>query len=499
MYDEFQYLFDVIEKNMDRYVNSTPVITYSREGKPERFIDSSIKNIKDIFKEQERDAKGSFTVNVKEFMLLSLVAGENVLLIGDTGNGKTTLAQGVLGSIFGSGYAFRQIDNAMMGPDLLRDINFNTIKSGGTLSDAVVTTSAVNAAAILLDEINRADPRLLNFLQNFLDKKGRITLEGGKEVVSGVKLDDGSIYHAIIATGNVGEEYTGVYAIDKATKSRFGIVLNIDLFRPSYEDGEKMNGNGEYIPKRVDDESSKSNTKLLLALHQQIKNIKMDDALEYFLAYLTMLNNCYAFPEGDKGIAKNNNMFNPQETCATCPAANVFDNVCGNVFAISTRTREDLVKMTKAFAALRMYKDPESEKKATIKDLLLIAPFVLAEKMQINREWKEKRKFGSEYSAVEQALNLEYDRFLNSWREIKAAQERTQSEDLRLVDLIEVLDKNPAIGTLQQIQALYNYLKNTGGKGMKPELIRGHTESTTEFGPSNTKSSYGTTKKIGVE
>lgn len=168
------------------------------------------------------------------------------------------------------------------------------------------------------------------------------------------------------------------------------------------------------MPNHSDIGTAAEARELLFNLHDKIKDVKLSQTLEAFLIYLGNLNNCYVSPEGTKARIEN---FSPQDTCTGCHASATSKSICGNVYAPSNRTKKNLEMMTKAFAAYRKFRNPESEDTATIKDLFYVAPFVLTHKLDINKEWVSKYASESTSYAGEVMLHEIYERWISGIRE----------------------------------------------------------------------------------
>jgi MoxR-like ATPase len=85
-------------------------------------------------------------------------------------------------------------------------------------------------AVILLDEISRATPPVLNSLLPLLDGTGFTFLEEVKQVVKRGK----DLY--FFATANIGNEFTGTYGkLDKALDDRFAIRIEANYLKASDE------------------------------------------------------------------------------------------------------------------------------------------------------------------------------------------------------------------------------------------------------------------------
>lgn len=142
-----------------------------------------------------------------------------VLLIGETGTGKTTLVQ----------------ETAAKQKKELRKINLNgstsidefvgrwLVKDGKTYwQDGILTDAMKKGHWLLIDEINAALPEILFVLHSLLDDNRHIVLvEKDAEVVRCHKD------FRVFGTMNPADEYAGVKELNKALLNRFGVVIRL--------------------------------------------------------------------------------------------------------------------------------------------------------------------------------------------------------------------------------------------------------------------------------
>ena len=463
-YAEFSELSQIVHENMKGYFKTTPLIRYYSDSRPGFFATKRYESELLRAGDSQNRRNEYFEVDLKDFALIVSVAGENALLISETGNGKTSFVKGFLGSLFGNDYASIQVDYTFS-PDSFRDINFGKMKSGSTLADAVEPGRALTAPGLLVDEFNRAPPQLLNLMQNFFENN-TVMFEGAREITPGVAIADGNEvgpsdknarrYQIKFATANVGSEYSGTFKFDKAALDRFPVVIDLDLFGNTRADRNMMNLNGGFVPKPVDDATAKRARALLFKLNEKVRSIEFETDLSEFLNFLGEMNNCYKAPEGTKAKIEG---FSPETTCTGCVADAINNKICGNVYAPSERTLLNLKTMIKAFAAFRLSKVPGGPVRATIKDLMYVAPFVLNGKLNINPHWIGKYGHSSTAYATEQALNTIYDKWSNGIREIGSIQQKIiDGKELTADDRSDLFNfylKNPWFGDKEIMQRIF--------------------------------------------
>lgn len=156
----------------------------------------------------EPDVNAAFTA--ANYMKKTCGVGK-VLLTGPSGFGKTTAAKMVAEKL---GYKFVKVDCATLTEpnDIVHTVSF---RNGQTLFDKTPFVKAIEAGkyVILLDELNRAYPNVLNTLMPILDDTRQITV--GTEVYT---VADDIIF---VATMNIGQQYVGTYNYDAALVNRF--------------------------------------------------------------------------------------------------------------------------------------------------------------------------------------------------------------------------------------------------------------------------------------
>lgn len=178
-----------------------------------------------------------FWVSAKHDKVLQRVSGlaasggiTNVLLMGPTGCGKSTLPRWFAATYsrpFYEVHCGAIVDvEAWFGKDRL--IDGETIYRKSRFVQALETENCV----VLLDEINRAHPELLNGIFGLLDWRRSIYSD---DLGYMVRVADGVTF---FATMNEGTEYNGVNPLDAALKDRFPRVLRLGY--PPVEQEESL-------------------------------------------------------------------------------------------------------------------------------------------------------------------------------------------------------------------------------------------------------------------
>ncbi|MFH8120147.1 MAG: MoxR family ATPase [Candidatus Aenigmatarchaeota archaeon] len=381
--DEIVRLLEKLEKDFreisSSFYYSSPIVEYT-------------------IKEKEKEYYISF--DLKDLLLIAGISGLSILLEGGTGIGKTTIAEMLMKAFFGKNYAFLQIDPSLSLEKFI-DINFGAIKDGKKLSDAIEKNKIIDSPGVILDEINRAPPTIVNLLQNYITN-GRLVFEGGKEFYPGIYVDKNLVYQLKIATMNEGEKYSGTYELDKALRDRFAVQINLDAFSPSREDIRCII---RYGNAKIESEG-KDNLQIVLTLFKKIREIPLDPWAEEFVIYCSRIDQCIRSPQGKKSTILS---FTPR-FCDGCSAAALDKGICGNISAPSPRAIVDWIMLARGFALYRAYKFG-GKARVEIEDLIAAAPFTLYSKMDINPSWIGKYCNGSKFEAYKEALVTAFKRW----------------------------------------------------------------------------------------
>lgn len=189
---------------------------------------------KQLWNTVKRPDPKSFYVDpvVWEQILFTMEQGGNVLLCGPSGSGKSELAYIAAKAMQLDIAAFNF--GAMQEPRtaLIGATHFDKDKGTWFAESRFVRAVKSQRHAILLDELTRdRGASAHNILLPLLDRQGYLSLD---------EHDDAPIVHkgsqvSFIATANIGAEYTGTEALDKALKDRMDIVIEMDWAPKQYE------------------------------------------------------------------------------------------------------------------------------------------------------------------------------------------------------------------------------------------------------------------------
>lgn len=349
----------------------------------------------------------SVSMGLRSLMLVSAVTGNNVLLTGSTGSGKTHLSKMVMAGLFGNtGYKTLQID-ANFSLDKLRDISFSTVASGGRLSEAVKETPLLTVPGVVIDEYNRAPPELTNIIQGWL-QNGVLTFEGGREVNPGVVFNGRERYQWKVATVNEGSRYSGARKLDKASRDRLSVEIPLDVFPLTDDDRRNLSYKTSTSVDAFDGDGALED---LLKVAVGVREVPLTGPANEFIIYLQRMNQCVKTPNKTKLEVEN---FSP-EYCKGCHLSKGNDNICGSVYAPSDRSVIALRNLSKGFALYRCLQtgsDP-SNLKVELEEVVAAAPFVFLSKLDMHPGWIDRTSNGSRWQAVNNAVKVAYNRFKN--------------------------------------------------------------------------------------
>lgn len=379
---KLQKLDSLVRDASKDYFHSRPLVTYTTNDGSEISLD------------------------LRDLALACAATGNNLLLTGGTGCGKTHFAKMIMSALFGSeGYKVLQID-ASFSLDKLRNIVFKAIKEGGSLDEAVKEAKILTVPGVVVDEYNRAPKEITNIIQGWL-QNGTLTFEGGYEVNPGVLIGDKKRYQWKIATVNEGSRYEGARKIDKASRDRLSVEIPLSVFSMTDEDRRKLHSKTSTDVEVYNGEGAFDDVAIVM---QGIKEIPLAGSADEFLLYLQRMSQCAKAPNKTKEEIEN---FSP-EYCKGCHLSKGHNNICGNIErAPSDRSIISLQNLAKSFALLRTMKTGRASDEVTadIEDVIAATPFVLYSKLDINPGWIEKTGKGSKWQAINTAIKMAYEKF----------------------------------------------------------------------------------------
>lgn len=156
------------------------------------------------------------------FAVRSVLRGKNLLLLGDSGCGKTRLAR-EMHNLLGREFYYINMGGAQDARStLIGNTHYDTHKGTYVANSYFVHAIQQPNAIILLDELSRANNDAMNILMTVLDYDQRYLRMDEKPDSPTIKVADGVTF---IMTANVGSEYTATRTLDRALLDRSTILL----------------------------------------------------------------------------------------------------------------------------------------------------------------------------------------------------------------------------------------------------------------------------------
>jgi MoxR-like ATPase len=173
-----------------------------------------------------------------------------VLLRGPQGAGKTGLAE-FFGAVTGRPFHVLDAQTIREQKDVIgyKDVDYTAAGAMEIIFRLSGFARAVETprALILIDEITRAQPQLMNLLLPLLDHRGRVYVD---ELDRCIEVAEGVVF---MATANVGLQFTGTWQMDAALADRLAYQLDVGYLPAQVEAEVLVNKTGieEPIAKRL--------------------------------------------------------------------------------------------------------------------------------------------------------------------------------------------------------------------------------------------------------
>ena len=156
-----------------------------------------------------------------KFLVRSAMRGKNIMMVGDSGSGKTVAAKHLVKVLDRADFYFNL--GATQDPRSTLIGNTHFAKESGTFFSESLFVKAIQTedAVILLDEITRAHPEAWNILMPVLDPNQRYLRLDEAEGSPTIMVASGVSF---IATANIGTQYTSTRVLDRALADRFTFI-----------------------------------------------------------------------------------------------------------------------------------------------------------------------------------------------------------------------------------------------------------------------------------
>lgn len=160
-----------------------------------------------------------------KYLVRSILRGKNIMITGDAGSGKTSIARFAAKALKRDHFYFNL--GASQDPRGYLIGNTHFVKDEGTVFDQSLFVQAIQVpnAIILVDELSRAHPDAWNILMSVLDPQLRYLALDEQIGSPTIKVAEGVCF---IATANIGAKYTSTKVMDRALLDRF-IIMEMDL------------------------------------------------------------------------------------------------------------------------------------------------------------------------------------------------------------------------------------------------------------------------------
>lgn len=291
--------------------------------------------------------------DIKNIGLIAALSQAGIVFSGSTDRGKTLLGEYILSALFGdegSGWWAIQVNRALHIDDFIKidDEKLEQMK----LTESVEAADCLSFPANLIDELNRASPKVINLLFNVLEGK-RFRVRGDFYLEPGMPYKVKGIskrFSWSICTRNpVNSDYSGTFDEDKAGMRRIPLWLDFDQipFNPSDIADIIDSGNPQktFLPN-----SNQTFTAEIIQIYEAIKYlVPMSVRGELFLNFLAGRNSCSKTHSGRIDMER------MPDICETCHLLSSH-KYCGRVGGLTEGLLRTVETVSRAVALVRASK-----------------------------------------------------------------------------------------------------------------------------------------------
>lgn len=336
---------------------------------------------------------------IEDILKASLIAGINVLLLGERGSGKTQLMTDVANAWFGGNAIHIRVR---------ADMDLREVYTRFDLSKMhLELTKTLSSPLCLIDELNRAPGIVQNQLFHLLD--GYVEFEGEKIFLG----QEG--YHVCLGTMNVGERYLGTFGIDPALLDRFGVVIDMESFPPGPI--EKLRALS--APQaRVLESRKVDGTQTFLLMHRQLKSMRPRRLFDLALLYIE---SClgYCFPERSQGTSRKVAVLGGIPRL--CEGCNRLGFGCGYLKPASIRLLKNLSALAPALAMVASSKAKKPLKAPGAHEAFELFRFLAPFSDLVNPEYVRSHHHGNPRPFLNEVTNWLQRRFFTMEGPLKEA------------------------------------------------------------------------------
>jgi len=334
--DQIDKLLEAVYEAASDYYHSTPIINLFDE----------------VGNGEATEVQFYIPIDLKTLGVIAAISQAPLALRGSSDCGKTAFSQRLLSGLFGpDGCDWWQmeinrgltVDDLIDVEKLLQNIKSSEYDTGKILEGA----EWLNKAGRLLDEINRAHPKLLNLLLHLADGSG-FHIHGDLFLPVGqpyrINGDTKRFSFSVTTANQMDREYAGVFEEDIALTRRIVLSVDLDELPPSHRDISQMLANRRA---KTFLRITEPQTKQIITIYEALAETVPFSALGHlFLHYLSGLNTC---------VQSRSGRIQPQlksEICKKCHLAKSH-RFCGRVGGLSEGLLLCAKDLATAIAAVR--------------------------------------------------------------------------------------------------------------------------------------------------